>query len=278
MEILARLIGVFYVVGGLFVVRVMVMDALMDRMLAGITAGKVPTKDRVRAVLLLTGAVLTALSGLALVMLSAWSTVLFAANVAVQGAWLLIAAKWFRPDDASEAKGRSRTTNAFLGYLAASALVAHLWNTGKLGPWMDPAALSVLGLVTIGLVAWIARGLWLPTPKAALPSADELGDWSDAAPADMEIAPPPPIERLRIAPELGCWPLWDDETGRNCDHLSMDLPTDLAMAIETWDLAFQDDPEMSAVFPAELIERLKAIYGADKVVCRLVDYSVTSAE
>ena len=44
---------------------------------------------------------------------------------------------------------------------------------------------------------------------------------------------------LRLAPEFGCWPLWDDATGDNLDPADWPLPPDLAARLRAWDDAFQ---------------------------------------
>jgi|GEM_PF-5444417 len=44
--------------------------------------------------------------------------------------------------------------------------------------------------------------------------------------------------RLRLAPEFGCWPIWD-ETGENIDPADLPIPAELAGRIALWDDAFQ---------------------------------------
>lgn len=56
---------------------------------------------------------------------------------------------------------------------------------------------------------------------------------------------PPRI--LRLAPEYGCWPTWDDETGDTLDPADLPIPAGLAERILRWDRRFQatldhDDP------------------------------------
>ncbi len=45
--------------------------------------------------------------------------------------------------------------------------------------------------------------------------------------------------RLRLAPEFGCWPLWDDRTGDNLDPRELGLPADLVARLIAWDNRFQ---------------------------------------
>lgn len=44
---------------------------------------------------------------------------------------------------------------------------------------------------------------------------------------------------FRLAPEYGCWPLWDDATGDNLEPEHWPLPPDLAARLRAWDDAFQ---------------------------------------
>lgn len=90
--------------------------------------------------------------------------------------------------------------------------------------------------------------------------------------------------RLRLAPEFGCWPLWDDATGDNLEPEDWPLPPDLAARLRAWDDAFQatlDDayppdsrfpsPADEAAWTAEAVA-LKAalieVLGADKLIAR----------
>lgn len=61
------------------------------------------------------------------------------------------------------------------------------------------------------------------------------------------------VRIIRMAPEYGCWPLWDDATGENIEPTDLPIPPELAQRIGTWDDIFQttldrDDPVNSA-FP-----------------------------
>lgn len=65
--------------------------------------------------------------------------------------------------------------------------------------------------------------------------------------------------RLRLAPEWGCYPLWDDATGEPIDPDATGLPDALAVRIEAWDLAFQAILDHAyppdSKFPTEEAER-----------------------
>jgi hypothetical protein len=44
---------------------------------------------------------------------------------------------------------------------------------------------------------------------------------------------------LRLAPEYGCWPTWDDETGDILDPAALPIPAALAERILRWNAALQ---------------------------------------
>lgn len=44
---------------------------------------------------------------------------------------------------------------------------------------------------------------------------------------------------IRLAPEFGCWPTWDDATGDTLDPAELPIPAALAGRIRRWDAAFQ---------------------------------------
>ncbi len=64
---------------------------------------------------------------------------------------------------------------------------------------------------------------------------------------------------LRLSPEFGCWPLWDDATGDNLDPADLPIPAALLDRIKTWDDAFQAtlDPSYppDSRFPTEADEQ-----------------------
>ena len=57
----------------------------------------------------------------------------------------------------------------------------------------------------------------------------------------------PPL--LRLAPEYGCWPTWDDATGDNIAPTDLPIPPDLAARIAEWDEAFQ--ATLNSAYPPE---------------------------
>lgn len=244
----AMFVGAFYVFAGVVVMRSMAMERLMDRMLAALN-DPTDANDQTRVAVLSAGAVLTLASGAALAILSPLALPLFAANVVVQGGYLLWAARAIPLQDASEAKGRAQTRNAFVIYCAAAAFVAWLSTQGHLRPWS--AGMTAL-LIDGAIVAAVVLGTWafIHMPRKG-DATMRLGEGGGLATPLADYTPPPKPTHLRLAPEFACSPLWDGDTGDPVSVFALDLPGDLAYRIEEWDDVFQktfqlDDPESSA--------------------------------
>jgi len=233
MDILPRVVGAFYLVGGWLALRAVLGGDMLDRMLAALRAAARPSrKDAVRRWVLGTGALLTCLSGAALMLMSRWALPLFTANLLVQAGWLAWARTAFPPEDEEEAQGRRSVISAAVGYTAVTALVFWLHWRGRMAPLTDPVAAIVLGLAAAILGGWMIKHLsWDPM---SVPD-----DWDDAPePDEPELRPP---SRLRLAPTVGDWVLWDADDGRGLDPF-LYLPPDLAERITLWEGAYESDP------------------------------------
>jgi hypothetical protein len=246
MMYVAMFVGAFYVFAGFVVMRSMAMERLMDKVLAALNDPTDAT-DQMRVAVLSAGAVLTLASGAALAILSPLALPLFAANVVVQGGYLLWATRAIPPEDALAAQGRSQTRNAFVIYCVATAFVVWLSAQGQLRPWS--AGMTDL-LIDLGIVVAAVVGVWgfIHMPRKG-DATMRLGDGAPGTPVADYIAPPMPT-RLRLAPEFACSPLWDGDTGEPVSAFALDLPGDLSYRIEDWDDVFQktfelDDPASS---------------------------------
>ncbi len=270
MAVVAIFVGVFYAFAGLVVIRAMTLDRLMDQVLAAIKKPGRSFSPSFQSRLLQIGAYLTLASGLSLMMLSPFATVFFLSNAAWQGGYLAWAAYAVPPEDDADAKGRRQTVNAFVLFLAATAFVVWLAAQGFLRPWDAPlwrhaidAAMLLAGCV--GGWALIHRP-WTRRRAANPRAADIIPD------GEASVAPKRP-ERLRLAPEWGAWPLWDDETGKPVSPFGLGLPAELAQRIDAWDSTFQttynpDDPAsggfMDDAERAAFLEEGRAIAAALK--------------
>ena len=271
---IVRGIGFFYLAGGLVVLVALTRGRFMDAALEALTGGT-QAKHRIRFILLAAGGALTAVSGLAALLLSRWAIALMLANVAAQALWLGYARLRFPPEDEDDALGRRRTINAAVGFLAATVLVVWLHRSGYVrldGPPWGEAALAALafGLAGWATVVWRRGGLGVGAVSGA----------EDATPQAC-FTPP---RQVRLEPAFGCWPLWDHETDRNLDPSSLDLPEALAERIrafedatlEATDPDHEDGPTLRAEARAPLASEAAAIcrllieiYGEDNVCWRL---------
>src|SRR5690554_550026 len=243
--------GLFYAAGGLLHMRALIMDAMADgllTMLGDSNAGK----ERPRTRIMTLGAALTFASGLSLMAMSRWTLPIFAVNAALQGAYLFWAARAFPPRDDDERRGRRSTVCAFLIYLVAFGFVVALDRLGLWRIWFEPAIIDLAIIVASTLaVSWIfRRGLRAPSEALAPMHAP-------APQAEAQVSLPP--ERLRLAPEYHCSPLWDDERGNMLLAIDLELSPELVARIEAWNEEFQatyrEDNPLGAVFPDIAAER-----------------------
>lgn len=262
MQWVAVAVGAFYTFAGFVVLRSMALNGLLDAALEAITLKKTDAKDRIQSRLLTFGGCLTFASGLALMTLSPWATLIFAANTIVQGAYLVWAWKALPPESEREKEGRNQTINAFVIYLAAFAFVVYAQSQGVLAHWpLDVGSLSwlieplAIGAVTAGVWAkW-----FLHVPRTPNPALDSIGSAECEESWEDQSKPPLP-DRLRFAPEYGCWPTWNDDTGDNVDPADLGLPDELLARLRQWDDAWQatfkpDDPAASGFADDEEAQR-----------------------
>lgn len=218
--LIAFAIGLFYAVGGFLHMRMLVVDAMVDKLLSMLGDSEAGT-ERWRTRILTTGAALTFASGLSLMVLSRWTPAIFACNVTLQGVYLIWAQRTFPPQDAMEASGRRSTIRAFLFYLAAFAFVLALGHLEIWRAWLEPAIAELAVIVALtGALGWFLRHR--PQQASKVPSAVHLSA-PDPTSADPAQARPPP-EHLRLWPTYHCSPLWDHERG------NMENPADLGLS------------------------------------------------
>jgi hypothetical protein len=242
-------IGVFYSLGGIVLVRRMAMDQLLDKAIAAITL----KRDRVEEAatrLLTIGAWLTLASGLTLMAQSRATLVIFGLNIAVQAGYLIWAARARPPENDLERRGRQATTNALFIYVGVFGLALimeqqGLWRELLGSGWAGLAAETLAALLVTAAFAWL---IWNPPGakrQSGFAATETPEDDYDDGLAEYDPGQPPSC--LRLAPEYNCWPTWDDETFSNVDPDSLGLSAELGARIRSWDALFQngykpDDP------------------------------------
>lgn len=272
-----RALGVFWLAGGLATLGALRRTRGLDGMIAALSGG-VRTRDVVRAGLLTLGAVLTALAGLFLALLDRLAPAALLANAVVQAAWLAYAAREFPPEDDEDRLGRARVTNAFGVWLVGTGLVIAAEQFEVVRFEALPVAEAVAGVVAV------AASVWQAFEIRALRATPGL-DTSPSADPQPEAGPYRQPVNVILAPEVGCWPLWDADDGRNLDPSRLDLPEELreriadfeGRVIEALDVDHDDGPtiadrEVLRRFEGEAIEitrALEVIYGEDAVAWKL---------
>ncbi len=227
-DVIFRLVGAFYVFAGWLGLRAILMDSVLDKALAALSAGKEDPSEARRRWILGASTVLIGASGAALLTMSSWALPLFVFCAASQAIWIGGARRFFiAPDDDDEA-GRSQVRNAAILYGAVTLGVVWLWSTGRLLPWDEPFGVVGTALTGAGLGLWFVYHMaW----KAASPGVFDPA-------ADMEDDGPAPA-RIVISPRQGFYPLIDADTGRRFSHMYWYDGT-LGFRIEDWDDQFQE--------------------------------------
>ena len=227
-EIALRAIGAFYIFAGIVGMRAMIMDHLMDQVLAGISLQPVPAKDHYRRWLLCGSVLAIGMGGTALLVPSLWAVPLFLFGATAQAFYLVWARTAFPPKNESDRTGRRQTINAGMLYAAATLLVCIAAGLGLLRPWLDPWALTI-PVTGLGLLSLIGRHfLWNTRRNGGL-------SWDDAEPEPREIPPAP--RRVRLAPAWGGYPLRNADTDGGVIYDDY-LPEELADRLYVWSRAF----------------------------------------
>lgn len=161
-EVVLRLVGLFYVLSGVLVVRSLAVSALADSAYTAIM-GRAPSRaERVREIWLGAGSVVIGAGGLALALLMDLAVPLFVLGAVQQGVYLLIVApRFLDPVDAPDPAGRAKTVNAAVVYAAVTVAVVLAAQAGLLHPWyLLPNWLLAMagGLVLFG-AGWTAMAL-----------------------------------------------------------------------------------------------------------------------
>lgn len=223
-----RALGVFWFVGGMMTLRALRMDRALDSMFAAIKGG-VAAKDLARASLLGFGAVLTGLTGVALVALDRFAPFLLVVNAAAQAAWLLYAARYFPPEDDDDRIGRARVRNAFVFWSVATVAVIAAERAEAISFFAWPVAEMVAGAVALAVLGW--QGVEIARMGRVRPlegGGDDAGEGEDFAAALDPSAP----RRWILGPNLFSAPLWDADTNASFYPDRLALPAEVIAEIE----------------------------------------------
>jgi len=227
------------------------------------------------------GAVLTCLSGLALLLLHASALPLMLANVAIQIIWLLVAARWFPPEDEDDRLGRTSTLRATALFAGVTLLTLGLERGSHLVFSSTDLAQAVLTLAAAGFVGWQIHSLLrLFRATRATNATATTGAAEDIV---AEYLP----ARLHLEPRYFTFALWDAESGQPLDPDWVTMAPALRQRIVDFGLttgrAFDTeqpggsritDPAMRAALEAEaqaIVALLIPLVGEENVSWRLPD-------
>lgn len=241
-EIALRIVGAFYVFAGYVATRAMLMSIFLDRAIASIGATKPQQVEMARSYWLLGAAALVLAGGVALMALLDIAAWLFLASAVGQAAYIFVLApRFLDPDDPPDEVGRRQTTNAFIVYLAATALVVWALSAGKLESIgrANPATLVAAAAVLLLYAGYVVRslgGFGSSTPSwGSLPQSDDESEWEPSPGGD-----PSGSRMIKVMADYGTHALWalDDDIYGDIDPNVLDLSPGLTRDLIAWADAF----------------------------------------
>jgi len=247
-DVILRTIGAFYAFAGLAGARAAVMDAFFDYALAAIVAAKPPPKTK--QIWMLAGALAVLAGGAALLLGLEIAFWLFLTASLGQALYLLVVApRWFDPDDPPDEEGRQRSWNSFVLFAAVTALVGWAMYTDRLSTLSEanPILVGVAGAAVVGVA--VQRGRQLASPRRRKGSeARTSATESEPAPT-IVMGDPSQSTRIMLAADWHCQPLWGKDFDKlgNIDPNNLPLTEGLIRDLEAWRDAFMasynvDDP------------------------------------
>jgi hypothetical protein len=249
-EMLLCIVGAFYAFAGYVATRAALTSHFMDRAIAAIACKKPSSEDVAQTYWLLAAATVVLAGGMALVFLLDSAVWLFLASAAGQAIYLFILApRYFDVVDPPDPRGRRQTTNAFIIYLAATAVVVWAGQAGKLVGWQE------LGwLVGVPLAAVFAHLIYIAWTLKGAPSTKTSplfgGPMSDEPGADSRD--PAQSKRIKVMADYDCHPLWslDEDTYGDFPPVALGLSPELTDDLNAWAEAYsaslnRDDPSES---------------------------------
>lgn len=155
-----RIVGTFYAFAGVIATRAAITSSFLDRALSQISMKKTPFRETAQTAWLIAASLIVLAGGAALMLKLGLAVWLFLLSAVLQALYIfLVAPRFFDVADPPDAVGRQRTTNAFVIYLAATALVVWAFAAGRLlrlDQLPPPALLGTAStlLLYVGYVVW----------------------------------------------------------------------------------------------------------------------------
>jgi hypothetical protein len=173
-ELGLRAMGAFYVFAGYVATRAALTSHVIDRALAAISATKPSRIETAQSLWLLGAANVILAGGAALVLLLEAAAWIFVASALAQAAYLFVVAPLlFDRDDPPDAAGRQQSTNAFVIYTAATALVLWAAARGRLASW-EHVPWAIIAIAVAAAAAHAAYTVWMfAKPLTPTETSDE---------------------------------------------------------------------------------------------------------
>lgn len=247
-QIALCVMGAFYAFAGYVATRAALTSHFVDRAIAAI-GGTMPSRmETAQSYWLLAAATLVFAGGVSLLLLVDIAAWLFLASAAGQALYLFhFAPRYFDTEEAPDPIGRRRSTNAFVVYLVATALVAWALSAGKLTHWQEAgwpllALLAAATAVHVGYVIRTLRGSPADAPALAMPRADWAADDPDTPGRD-----PSQSKRIKVMADYCAHPLWalDEDSYGDFPPEHLGLSPELARDLNAWaeDFTSSLDPD-----------------------------------
>lgn len=242
-EILLRLIGAFYVFAAFVAARASVMSLLIDRAIAAIALERLAVAELLKSYWLLAASVLVMLGGAALLFLIDIAVWAFLASACGQAAYLFyFAPRYFDAADPPAETGRQQTTNAFVVYLIATAVVVWAYGAGYLSGVGEVSwPILIVPAVIVGAhIAYIMRHASGSASDTGLGAHgdDEGGEERD----EDEHASRPVSEarQVKVMADYGCHPLWamDEDLCGDIAPEALQLSSELVRDFHEWAQAY----------------------------------------
>lgn len=235
-------IGAFYAFAGHIATRAALTSHFVDKAIAAIE-GKTPTRlETAQSYWLLSAATLVLASGVTLLFLLDVAAWLFVVSSAGQALYLLhLAPRFFDVVDPPDPAGRRRSTNAFLIYLAATALVVWAKMTDVLRDWdeVSPAILVIAAVIVLAHIGYVCWSIVI-APQAAANRPGSLAAFQANASGWDADADPASSTRIKLMADYGTHPLWalDDHLYGQIDPDALALSPQLTDDLKAWGDAF----------------------------------------
>ncbi len=255
-QIMLQLLGGFYTFAGFVAGRAALMSRLMDNAIAAIGAKEPDPVETRRSLWLLYGSLIILAGGGALMFLLDVAPWLFILSSIAQAIYIyVLAPRYFDVADPPDEQGRRQTTNAFIVYLVATALIVWAAANGKLLSWREVSwpVFAALGAALAVYSVYLLGSFYRPLKKPAWHMGEGVADLDDAS------SDPSQTRSIKVMADYDCHPLWALDPGIVGNYAPdlLGLSETLTRDLNEWADAFnsfldRDNPADTQISPSDL--------------------------